>query len=93
MHYTGVRDKKRQKGKKKSEEISALWFSLTQDTSTVYRCIQNLKTLALLGAEKSVMKKFIGEKEKNDNKGNDKHEDADSLLQDTRSRTHEISKS
>ena len=68
------------KGKKKSKEISALWFSFTQDTSTLCRCIQNLKTLALLRAEKSVMKNFIGEKEKMTNKGSDKHEDADSLL-------------
>ena len=82
MHYTEVRDRK--KGKKKSKGISAMWFSFTQDTSTVCRCIQNLKTLALLGAEKSVTKNFTGEKEKMINKGNDKHEDADSLLHDTR---------
>ena len=64
---------KRKKGKKKSKEISALWFSFTQDTSIVCRCIQNFKTLALLVAEKSVMKSFIGENEKMTNKGNDKH--------------------
>ena len=63
MHYTGVRWKKG-KDKKKSKEISALWFSFTQDISTICRCIQNLKTVALLGAEKSVMKHVTGEKEK-----------------------------
>ena len=50
-----------------------------------------MKILALLGAEKSVTKKFIGEKEKMTNKGNDKHEDADYLLHDTQC-LYEISK-
>ena len=45
-----------EKGKKKWQDISALWFSFTQDTSTVCRCLQNLKTLAVLGAEKFVTK-------------------------------------
>ena len=36
--------KKKENGKKKPEEISALWFSFTQDTSTVCMCTQNLKT-------------------------------------------------
>ena len=84
MHYTGVRDGKKEKGKK-SKEISALWFSFTQDISTVCRCIQNLKTLVLLGAEKSVTKNLLEEKE--NDKGDDKHEDADSLLHDTISHT------
>ena len=53
MHYTGVRDGKKVK---RSQE------KFQQVTSTVFRCIQNLKTLALLGAEKSVTKHFIGEK-------------------------------
>ena len=50
-------------------------------------CIQNLKTLALIGSEKSVTKSFIGEKEKWMNIGNDKLEHADSLLHDTNSHT------
>ena len=87
MHYTGVRDRKKENGKKKSNEILALWFSFTQDTSTHCRCIQNLKTLALLGAEKSVTKNLIGEKEKMTKKGNEKNDDADTLLHNTRSRT------
>ena len=36
------------------------------------RCTQNLKTLAPIGAEKSVTETFIGEKEKWTNKGTDK---------------------
>ena len=42
----------------------------------------------ILGAvvpEKSLTKNFIGEKEKWTNKGNDKHEDADSVLHNTTS--------
>ena len=62
ISHTGVRYGKKGKDKKKSKEISALWFSFTQDTSTLCRCMQNLKTLALLGAEKSLTKNFIGEK-------------------------------
>ena len=53
--------------------------------------------MAIIGAEKPVMKKFIGEKEKKwTNEGNDKHEDADSLLYNTTSLTqclYKISKS
>ena len=63
LHWS-ERWKKKEKGKKKSKEISALCFSFTQHTSTLCRCIQNLKTLTLLGAEKSVTKHFIGENEK-----------------------------
>ena len=46
----------------------------------MYTKIEYFKTLAFKGAEKSVAKNFIGEKEKCTNKVNDKHEDADSLL-------------
>ena len=73
MHYTGVRDGKKEKVKKKAIVVS-------QDTSTLCRCTQNLKTLALLGAEKSVAKKNIGKNDKITNKGNDKYKDANSLL-------------
>ena len=44
-------------------------------------CIRNLKTLALIEAEKSVTENSIGEKEKWRNKGNGKHQEADSLTQ------------
>ena len=46
--------------------------------------IRNFKILGEVALEKSLMKYFIGEKEKMTNKGNDKHEDADSFLHDTR---------
>ena len=52
--------------------------------------------LAVIEAENSVTKSFIGEKEKWTNKGNDKQEAADSLLQNTTSHTqhlYQISKS
>ena len=59
-------------------------------------CIQNLKTLAVIGAENSVMKSFTEEKEKWTNKGNDKQQHADSLLHNTPSHyqhLYQISKS
>ena len=46
--------------------------------------------------KKSLTKNFIGEKEKWTNKGNDKHENADSVLHNTSSHTqclYQISKS
>ena len=62
--FSSARWKKRKKVKRRQNN-SASGFSFTQYTSTLCRCIQNLTTLALIGAEKSVMKNFIGEK-KND---------------------------
>ena len=41
--------------------------------------IQNFKILCTVVPEKRLTKNFIGEKEKWTNKGNDKHEDADSV--------------
>ena len=41
---------------------SSLWFSFTQYTSTLCRYIQNLRTLAVIGAEKSVPKNFLERK-------------------------------
>ena len=75
IYYTGVRD-----GKRRQTLISASCFSFTQYTWPLSGCIQNLKTLALIGAEKSVTEIFIGEKEKWTTKGNDKQEEAESLL-------------
>ena len=46
-------------------------------------CIQNLKTLAQIGAEKSVSENFVRKKEKWTNKGTDKQYVADSLLHST----------
>ena len=91
MYYIGVRD-----GTRRQKIISASWFSFTQYTWPCSRCIQNLKTLALVEVVKSVTENFIGEKEKWTNKGNDKQEEVDSLLHNTISYTqhlYQISKS
>ena len=69
MYYIGVRDGKMEKEGKKI--ITASWFSFPQYTWPLSMCIQNLKTLAVIGAENSVMESFIGENEKWTNKGND----------------------
>ena len=77
VHYTGVRDgnrKKRSKEGKRNFSIVVFFYAV------------NLKTLALLGAKKSVTKNLYRKKEKWTNKEYDKHEDADSLLHDTKSR-------
>ena len=88
MYYIGVRD-----GKRRQKLITESWFSFPQYTWPLSRCIQNLKTLAITGAENAVTKSFTGEKEKWINKGNDKQQHADSLLHNTTSHTQQISKS
>ena len=60
--------------------LSILIFCLTIYFRPLSRCRRNLKTLALTEAEKSVTENFIGEKENWTNKGNGKHQEADSLL-------------
>ena len=65
MHYIGVRDGKKEK-KRRQNRFQHLLFFFTHYISTLYRCIQNSKTLALIGAEKSVTKNSFGEKEKTD---------------------------
>ena len=45
----------------------------TQQGSTHCKCIQNLKTLALIGSKKSVTITFIGKIDKWTHKTNDKH--------------------
>ena len=55
--------------------IKCIWLSTC--------CIQNLKTLAQIEAEKSVTEIFVREKEKWTNKGTDKQYVADSLLHST----------
>ena len=82
-------------GKRRQKLLSASWFSFPQYTWQLSRCIQNLKTLALIEAEKLVIEIFIGEN-KWTNNGNDKQEEADSLLHNTTSytqRLYQISKS
>ena len=67
--------------------LSILIFFPTIYLATLSRCIQNLKILALIEAEKYMTEIFIGEKEKWTNKENDKQEEADSLLHNTTSYT------
>ena len=62
-----------QNGKRRQIFITESWFSFPQYTWPLSRCIQKLKTLAINGAENSVTKSFIGEKEKWTNKGNNKY--------------------
>ena len=82
-------------GKRTQKLISASCFSFPQYTWPCSRCIQNLKTLALIETVNSVTEMFIGGKEKCTNKGNDKQEEADSLLYNTSytQHLHQISKS
>ena len=83
MYYIGVRDGKQKNVKRRQKLITESWFSFSQYTWPLSRCTQNLKTMAVIGAENSVTKCFIGEKEKWTNKGNDKQQHADSLLHNT----------
>ena len=53
-------------------------------------CIQNLKTPALTEDEKFVAENLLGEKEKWTNKGNDKQQQADSLLHNTTSHAQHL---
>ena len=61
---------KRKNASRRIKLLSASWFSFSLYTWPLSRCIQNLKTLALMGIEKSVRENLIGEKEKWTNKGN-----------------------
>ena len=76
--------------KKKAKINHRTWFSFSQYTWPFSRCIQNLKTLAVIRAENSVTKHFIGEKEKWTNKGNDRQQHADSLLHNTTSQAQDL---
>ena len=96
MYYIGVRDGKTEK------KMVKIYLSILVFCPTIYlawplsRCIRNLKTLVLIEAEKSVIENLIGEKEKWTNKGNGKHQEADSLLHNATSHTqhlYQISKS
>ena len=64
MYYIGVRDGKRKNADRRIKLISASWFSFSLYTGPLSRCIQNLKTLALIAVEKSVTETLNGEKEK-----------------------------
>ena len=95
MYYIGVRDGKKEKWKEKVKINLSILVSVPQYTWPLSRYIRNLKTLALIEAEKSVKEIFIGQKEKWTNKGNDKQEEVDSLLHNTSYTQHlyQISKS
>ena len=69
--------------KKKAKVGLASLFSFTQHTLPTWRCTQNLKTLAPIGAEKCVTEISIGEKDKWTNKGTDKQYVAVFLLHNT----------
>ena len=72
-------------GKNEYQHLGFLSDNIHGHTCTwpLSRCIQNLKTLALIGAETSVT-------EKRTNKGNGKQEEADSLLHNTTSYTQHL---
>ena len=82
--------KKMNTGKRRQKLITESWLSFPHYTWHLSRCIQNLKTLAIIGAENSVTKSFIGEKEKWTNKRNDKQQHAVYLLHNTTSHTQHL---
>ena len=95
MYYMGVRDGKMRKVVKINLSI-LVFCSIIYLAWPLSRCIRNLKTLALIEAEKFVIENLIGEKEKWTNKGNGKQQEADSLLHNATSHTqhlYQISKS
>ena len=57
-----------QRRKRRQKLITESWSSFSQNTWPLSKCIQNLKTLAVIPAENSVTKSFIGEKAKWTNK-------------------------
>ena len=90
MYYVGVRHGKKRKMEKEGEINLSILFYFPTIYLAALKGIQNLKTLALIEAEKSVTEIFIGEEEKWTNNGNDKQEEADSLLHNTTSYTQHI---
>ena len=72
MYYIRVKEGKMKNWIKQAKWWLASFFPFTQYTLPTWRCTQNFKTLAPIGAEKSVTEISIGEKEKWTNKGTDK---------------------
>ena len=66
MYYIGMRDgtRKKEKGKKKAKTYISNLFFYAQYTWPASKCIQNFKTLAQRGAEKSVTE-YVLESKKN----------------------------
>ena len=81
---------KSKNGKRRQKLITESLFSFPQNIWPLSRCIQYLKTLAIIGVENSVTKSFIGEREKWTHKGNVKQQHADSLLHITTSHTQHL---
>ena len=73
MHYIGVRDGKKEKWKKMVKINLIILVFFPEYTWPLSRCIRNLKTLALIEAEKTATENLFGEKEKLTNEGNGKH--------------------
>ena len=69
MYYIGVRDEKTKNGKRRQKLITASWFSFPQYTWSLSMCIQNLKTLAVIGAENYVTKILLERKKNGQIKG------------------------
>ena len=93
MYCTGVRDGKKEKEGKIN--LSSVVFCPIIYLATLKKYIK-LRDSVSVGAEKSVTENLIGKKEKWTNKGNDKQQEADSLLHNTSSHTqylYQISKS
>ena len=91
MYYIGVRDGKKEKWKKMVKiNLNILVFCLTIYLATlnVYKKFDD--SLALIEAEKSVTQNLIAEKEKWTNNGNGKDQEADSLLHNATSHTHQL---
>ena len=72
MYYLRVKEGKNEKLKKEGKMRISILISIYTVHLPTWRCTQNFKTLALIGAEKSVTEISIGEKEKWTNKGTDK---------------------
>ena len=69
LHWTerwGKKEEWKKVGKQKPQHLG---FSFPKYTCPLSRCIQNLKTLTLIGAKKYLTENLIGEKEKWTNKG------------------------
>ena len=96
MYYIGVRDGKKEKWKKKANLNHRILVFFPTIYLAPLKVYTKFEDSGLIGAENSVTKSFIGEKENRTNKGNDKQQHADSLLHNTTSHTqhlYQISKS
>ena len=76
---------KRKNGKRRQNLIIESWFSFPQYTWP----LSKLEDSGLIGAKTSVMKSFIGRKEKRTNLGNDKQHTL-ILLHNTKSHTQHL---